>query len=186
MNRSLVTGLVIGVVVAVAGATLAGLGTSGTASFFKSEPTQADVVRVTPVLKTVRTPREVCHDELVTQTAPTRDPHKVTGTVLGAVVGGVLGNQVGGGDGRKIATAAGAAAGGYAGNRIQDRVQKGNTTSTTERRCTTVVDTQEKKVGYDVRYKLGDEEGQVRMDRDPGDFIPVHDGKLVLEAQGAQ
>jgi len=35
-------------------------------------------------------------------------------------------------------------------------------------------------VGYDVSYRLGDETGQVRMDHDPGDVIPVRDGQLVL------
>jgi uncharacterized protein YcfJ len=46
-----------------------------------------------------------------------------------------------------------------------------------------VVDTKEERIGYDVRYRLGDEEGQVRMDRDPGERIPAKDGKLVLEPE---
>jgi uncharacterized protein YcfJ len=29
---------------------------------------------------------------------------------------------------------------------------------------------------------LGDEEGKMRMDRDPGERIPVRDGKLDLDA----
>ncbi|HET9445927.1 MAG TPA: hypothetical protein VFO35_06695, partial [Steroidobacteraceae bacterium] len=81
---------------------------------------------------------------------------------------------------RKVATAAGAAAGGYAGNRIQDRMQEGNTYTTTEQRCQTVYDTHEKQVGYDVRYRLDDVEGSVKMDRHPGERIPVQDGQLVL------
>jgi len=41
-------------------------------------------------------------------------------------------------------------------------------------------------VGYDVKYKLNDKVGQVRMDRDPGNQIPVNkEGQLVL-GQGAQ
>src|SRR5690606_9170751 len=116
----------------------------------------------------------------VTHTQPAKDQHKVTGTVIGAVVGGVLGSQVGSGDGRKVATAAGAAAGGYAGNRIQNRMQKGNTYSTTERRCQTVYDTEERQIGFDVRYRLGETEGSVQMDHDPGERIPVEEGQLVL------
>jgi uncharacterized protein YcfJ len=97
------------------------------------------------------------------------------------VVGGVLGNQVGDGRGRKLATAAGAAAGGYAGNQVQKRMQAGNTYTTTETQCHTVYDSHEKIVGYDVHYKLGDQEGTIRMDRDPGERIPVENGQLVLE-----
>jgi uncharacterized protein YcfJ len=177
MNRSLVTGLVVGAVLATAGGAVAGF------KLFDNKPTHADVLRVTPVLKTVRTPRQVCHDEVITHTIPSRDPHNVTGTVIGAVAGAVIGNQIGRGDGRKIAKVAGAAAGGYAGNRIQNRTKKDNTYTTTEQRCSTVVDTKEERIGYDVRYRLGEEEGQVRMDRDPGERIPVRDGKLVLDAQ---
>ena len=84
------------------------------------------------------------------------------------------------GSGRKVATAAGAAAGGYAGNRIQNRMQEGNTYTTTEQRCETVYDSHEKQVGFDVRYRLGETEGSVQMDRDPGERIPVKDGQLVL------
>jgi len=174
MNKSLVTGLIIGAVVATAGGAVAGY------KLLDNKPTHADVLRVTPVMKTVRTPRQVCHDEVLTHTKPSRDPHNITGTVIGAVVGGVLGNQVGGGKGKQIAKIGGAAAGGYAGNRVQNRMKENDTYTTTEQRCSTVVDKKEEQVGYDVRYRLGEEEGQVRMDHDPGDRIPVRDGQLVL------
>jgi uncharacterized protein YcfJ len=134
------------------------------------------------VTKTVKTPRQECHDEQVVQKAPTRDPHQVTGSVLGAVVGGVIGHQIGDGKGRKIATVAGAAAGGYAGNRVQKRMQDKNTFTTTHAVCTTVYDSHEENVGYDVSYRLGDEQGKVRMDHDPGERIAVEDGKLVTHA----
>src|SRR6185503_19745417 len=101
MNKSLVTGLVVGVVVAATGGAIAGYKVL-------RRPEFAQVVDVKPVMKTIRTPRRECHDEQVVQQAPTRDPHQITGTVIGAVVGGVLGNQVGGGGGRKIAKVAGA------------------------------------------------------------------------------
>ena len=81
---------------------------------------------------------------------------------------------------------AGAAAGGYAGNRVQKNMQERNTVTTTEQRCETVYDSHQERIGFDVRYRLGDEEGKVRMDRDPGERIPVRDGKLVLDAPQAQ
>jgi uncharacterized protein YcfJ len=141
----------------------------------------AQVVDVKPITKTVRTPRQECHDEAVTSDAPVKDKKQITGSVIGAVVGGVVGHQVGSGDGNKIATAAGAAAGGYAGNRIQKRTQDGRTVTNTEQRCETVYDSHKERIGYNVRYRLGDEERTVRMDNDPGERIPVRDGHLVLD-----
>jgi len=114
-----------------------------------------------------------------------QDEHQVLGTVAGAVIGGVLGNQVGGGSGKKAATVAGAAAGGYAGNKTQERIQAGDTYSSTENRCETVVDSREVISGYDVTYRLKGEEGTVRMDHHPGKSIPVEDGQLVLGGAGA-
>jgi uncharacterized protein YcfJ len=173
MNKSLLTGVVLGATVVTAGGVFAGYKAL-------SEPKFAQVLEVQPVMESVKTPRQVCQDVPVTHTRQAKDQHKITGTVIGAVVGGVLGNQVGGGDGRKIATVAGAAAGGYAGNRVQDRMQQGNTYTVNEQRCETVYDTHEKQVGYDVRYRLDDTEGSVQMDHHPGERIPVENGELVL------
>jgi uncharacterized protein YcfJ len=179
MDKSMVKGLVIGAAVAITGGAIAGY------KLIDSEPKFAQVLGVQPVTKTVRTPREECRDEIVQTQAPTRDPKRVTGTAIGAVIGGVLGNQVGGGDGRRVATVAGAAAGGYAGSKVQKRMQAGRTVDTVEQRCTTVYDSHEEPQGFDVRYKLGEEEGTVRMDHDPGERIPVRDGKLVLTQEPA-
>lgn len=180
MNKALMTGLVIGSVVTVTGGAVAGL------KLLDRGRAYAEVLSVTPVTRTVQTPRQECRDEAVVQPAPTRDPNRVTGTVVGAVVGGVLGNQIGDGSGRKIATIAGAAAGGYAGNRIQKRIQDNRVQTTTERRCTTVYDSHEEPAGFDVHYRIGDIEGRVRMDRHPGERIPVRDGQLVLDEPGTE
>jgi len=179
MNKSLLTGLIAGAVVATAGGAIAGYKVL-------SEPKYAEVVDVKPVTKTIRTPRQQCHDEQVTQQAPTRDPHQITGTVVGAVLGAVIGNQVGGGNGKTLAKVAGAAAGGYAGNRVQKGVQERNTVTTTQQRCETVYDSHKERIGFDVQYRIGDNEGTVRMDRDPGERIPVRDGKLVLDAPSSR
>jgi uncharacterized protein YcfJ len=92
----------------------------------------------------------------------------------------LLGNQIGDGDGQTVATVAGAAAGGYAGSKVQKSMQEGNTTQSVEQRCRTVYDSVEKPDGYQVRYRLGDHEGSVQMDHDPGNSIPVENGELVL------
>jgi uncharacterized protein YcfJ len=176
MNRSLLTGVVLGAAVVTAGGAFAGF------QLLEREPEFAEVLDVQPIMETVRTPREACRDVMVTHTRQPRDQHKIAGTAIGAVVGGVLGSQIGSGSGRKVATVAGAAAGGYAGNRVQDRMQQGNTYTTTEQRCETIYDSHEKQVGYNVRYRLGEEESSVQMDHHPGERIPVQDGQLVLGA----
>jgi len=124
MNRSLMMGLAIGTVVAVGAGAVAGL------KMVSKGPEYAQVLKVTPLTKTVQTPRQDCHDETVTHQAPVKDQHQIMGTVAGAVIGGVLGHQIGGGTGRDIATVAGAAGGGYAGNRVQKNLQDKDTYTT--------------------------------------------------------
>ena len=176
MDKSLVTGLVIGAVVAAGAGTFAGV------KLMNKGPQYAEVLSVTPLTKTIHTPRQECHDEQVTQKAPVKDEHQVLGTIAGAVIGGVIGHQVGGGSGRDIATVAGAAGGGYAGNRIQKNLQDRDTTTTTEQKCNTAYDSSEKITGYKVRYRLNGKEDSVKMDHDPGPRIPLRDGQLDLAA----
>lgn len=176
MNKSLLVGTVLGAAVATAGGAVA------TYALVERGPAFATVTAVEPIKETVRTPREVCRDVTVTRQRPVQDEHKIAGTVIGAVAGGLLGSQVGGGNGKKLATVAGAAAGGYAGNQVQGRMQAGDTYTTTEQRCQTVADESERVVGYQVSYDLGGKPGKVRMDREPGERIPLdEEGRLVLD-----
>ena len=86
MNKSMVTGIVVGAAIITAGGAVAGYQ-------FYSEPRFAEVLAVEPIIETVRTPREECEDVSVTHTKQAKDQHKVTGTVVGAVVGG-MGNRL--------------------------------------------------------------------------------------------
>lgn len=136
----------------------------------------AKVVSVDPVRSTTNNPKQVCHDETVTHTAPPKDQHRIAGTAIGAVAGGLLGNQIGGGKGKTLATVAGAVGGGYAGNRIEASRQKGQVTTSVERKCSTVNNSSTKVVGYDVRYVYNGVTRTVRMDHDPGDRVQVQEG----------
>ncbi len=50
--------------------------------------------------------------------------------------------------------------------------------SSVVKRCMT---NQKKMLGYDVTYKIGDQQGKIRMDKDPGAQIPLdNNGQLVL------
>ncbi len=174
MNRQTLIGAVAGAVLVTGVGALAGYRVM-------SGNSHVDVLSSEEIMRTVKTPREVCRDELVTRQKPVKDKHQVAGSVVGAVIGGVLGNQIGSGSGRDIATVAGAAAGGYAGNKVQERMQEGNTEQVTEQRCETVYDSKEVPTGrFKVRYRQGDVEHTVKMDHDPGSRLPVKDGKVVL------
>lgn len=174
MNKSMLVGTALGVVVATAG------GAFATYNLVDRGPQFATVLAAEPIKETIKTPREVCKEVAVTHQKPVQDQHRIVGTAAGAVLGGLLGSQVGGGTGKKIATVAGAVGGGYAGNQVQQRMQANSTYTTTETRCSTVTDTHDQIVGYDVKYDLDGKVGRVRMDRDPGGQIPLRDGQLVL------
>ncbi|WP_158883989.1 glycine zipper 2TM domain-containing protein [Rhodanobacter sp. L36] len=135
----------------------------------------AKVVSVDPV-RDPGGPHQVCRDETVTRTLPPRDEHRVLGTAIGAVAGGLLGNQVGHGRGRTLATVAGAVGGGYAGNRIQANRQHGQVVQSVQHRCSTVNDTSNQIVGYDVHYLYNGVTRTVRMDHDPGDRVQIQEG----------
>jgi uncharacterized protein YcfJ len=174
MDRSMLTGVLVGAGAVTAVAGIAGYEVS------HRQPAYAEVLSTEPMVQTVKTPRQVCKDVVVSRKAPVRDRDRIAGTAVGALVGGLLGNQIGAGSGRTVATIGGAAAGGYAGNRIEKNVQDSNTEKTRETRCKTEYDSQQKVTGYRVSYRLGDKQSVVTMDYDPGDRIPVKDGKLVL------
>ena len=165
MNKSMLAGIGIGVAAALGVAAVASL------NVFERGPQYAQVVSAIPIKETVKTPRQECRNVTVTHRRP----------VHGAVAGGVIGHQFGGGRGKDVATVVGALGGGYAGNQIQGSLQESDTYTTTQQRCKTVYDKSEKMLGYDVTYKIGDQQGKIRMDRDPGTQIPLDsNGQLIL------
>ncbi len=181
LNIAIATALVTGLSAcnrnADAGTSLGGdAGISADAGAADSGAKYAKVVSVDPVHSKSNNPRQVCHDETVTHTAPPKDRHQIAGTAIGAIAGGLLGNQVGGGKGKTLATVAGAVGGGYAGNRIEANHQRGQVTTSVERKCSTVNNTSDKIVGYDVRYEYNGVTRTVRMDHDPGNRVEVKEG----------
>src|SRR5258706_12690798 len=175
MNKSLLVGSVLGAIAVTAGGAIAGYRVL-------EKPSGAEVVSAKELVKTIKTPRQECHDEQVTRTKPAKDTNRLAGTGVGAVVGGLLGHEIGGGSGKALATVAGAAAGGYAGNKIEQKVQQGDTYTSTEQQCTTVYDRSEVPDGYEVLYRLDGKEHPVHMDHDPGKRIPVKDGHVITDS----
>lgn len=174
MNKSMLIGLAGGAAAATAIGGIAGY------EVLHHGPEYAEVVSVQEVSQNIRSPHEVCTEQLVTREAPVQDRNRIAGTAAGAILGGVLGNQIGNGSGRTVATIAGAAAGGYAGNQVQESMQRSDRQTVKEKRCRTEYSDQKKLLGYNVTYRLGSKQETVRMDHDPGPRIPVKDGQLVL------
>jgi uncharacterized protein YcfJ len=175
VNKSMLAGVGIGVAAALSVAAVASL------DVFSTGPRYAQVLSATPIHESVKTPRQQCRNVTVTHRRPVQDENRIAGSVLGAVAGGVLGHQIGNGRGKDVATVVGALGGGYAGNQVQGAMQNNDTYTSTQQRCSTVYDKSQKLLGYDVTYKIGDQQGRVRMDKDPGTQIPVdRNGQLVL------
>ena len=175
MNKSMLAGIGIGVAAALGVAAVASM------NVFERSPQYAQVVSATPIKETVKNPRQECRNVTVTHRRPIQDENRIAGSVLGAVAGGVIGHQFGGGRGKDVATVVGALGGGYAGNQAQGVMQNHDTYTTTEQRCKTVYDKSEQTLGYDVTYKVGDQQGKIRMDKNPGSQIPLdNNGQLVL------
>src|SRR2546429_9634319 len=81
MNKSTVTGFVIGAIVVTAAGAVGGYRVvSGSRG--------AQVLSVTAQHKTLRTPRQECHDAQVTRTKPAKDRDRLLGTGVRAAGGG--------------------------------------------------------------------------------------------------
>ncbi|AFJ47480.1 hypothetical protein [Shimwellia blattae] len=51
-------------------------------------------------------------------------------------------------------------------------------------RCKIVYDKTRQQIGYNVTYRIANQQGKIRMDRNPGSRIPLNkEGQLVLERQ---
>lgn len=161
MNRQMLTGVVAGIGVAIAGgvagftllgesaepvdAQTAEIGDANVETTGAAVPRQTAAPAAPARSQTVtadagavaETPvAEECWDEEVVVQAEPRDEKAIAGTAAGALIGGALGDKLG--DDNDLVTAAGAAAGAYLGRRAQKEYQENQTTTTTERRCAPV------------------------------------------------
>lgn len=143
------------------------------------EPIYGDVVSSTPVTQTVNSSERVCENRTVQKRRErfgTKD-----GTIIGAVVGGLVGNQFGGGSGRALATVGGAAAGGLVGHEVDERHQGGRVYTTSERVCRSEPTTEQKVIGYDIRYRAADGQILTRREEDnPGKQLWLGDRDVIV------
>ena len=151
MNNTVISGLIVGAVV------VAGASAIAWNSGFNPLQKYATVVAVEPAFETNQVPRQVCGDEATLEAA--------------AATG--------------LPPAPPQAAPPQAPVKEEKPAPSGKpaeskTGEVAEEACVTVYDTESIAAGYDVTYELDGIQKVVRMDRDPGERIPVEDGELVL------
>jgi uncharacterized protein YcfJ len=174
INKQLLIGGIVGAIAVTA--------VSATAGYrMLNSDDYAEVLKVSPVIRTVSVPREECRDQLVSVKRPTQDPNQIAGTVTGAVIGGVVGSQIGDGDGKKVATVAGVVAGGISGKKVQEGMQDRNVDQVNQRVCETMQDSRQEQVGYNVTYLFNGHEQTVQMADDPGKRLRMEDGEPVID-----
>ena len=140
---------------------------------------QARVLSSIPVYQQVAVPQQFCEDAQVSTGARTNG----TGAIIGAIIGGVAGNAMGHGSHRGPrgayypstrgpSTVVGAIAGGLIGNAIEGA--NSQPSYETVRRCTQTTGYENRVVAYDVTYEYAGQRHSTRMDRDPGQWMPVN------------
>jgi uncharacterized protein YcfJ len=158
MNNTVLAGLIVGAVVIAAGSAIA------VNSGFNPLQKYADVVNVEPAYDTTRVPRRVCGEEMelakqAAAAAATPGAPQPAGAAAGAP------------EAPPPAPAAEEESG---------EAPEGEAGEASAEECLTVFDTESIQAGFDVTYELDGVQKMVRMDRDPGERIPVEDGELVL------
>ena len=147
----------------------------------------ATVIDAEPIFKTIRvkTPRKHCwQEEVAYETDYYNDrnyryanQHNETSTVLGGVIGAAIGNAVGHRKKNKqVGTVVGAVLGASIGNAVgSQRNRRTYVTYGTEERCEVIQEThtEERIVGYKVRYRYSNATYSTRTKVDPGDTIRV-------------
>jgi uncharacterized protein YcfJ len=159
MNKSMLTGVITGVGIAIAGG-VAGFSLMGNSSVEdaavaaeaapeatagpearaasvqpaeRTETVTTGTVAATPAPVEEPAVAQECWDEEVVVQADPRDDKAIAGTAAGAVIGGAVADKLG--DDNDLLTAAGAAAGAFFGRRAQKEFQENRTTTVIERRC---------------------------------------------------
>ena len=149
---------------------------------------RARVHEVQPQYEVVQVPRQECTSQLV-QDAPQpvagSGTPGVAGAVIGGVAGGILGHQVGRGSGRDAATVGGAIVGAIAGNSIQNaNAQPQQYVQAPPREvqnCRTVMEQQQRPVGYRVTYEYRGNMYTTLTHEQPGQSLPVRVSVTPLE-----
>ena len=130
----------------------------------------AKVLRVTPQVRQVNEPREVCHTDYQ---RVEREERGSGGALLGGLAGGLLGSRFGRGDGRVASAAAGAVVGAVVGDRVSNRDVEPQVEERPIRRCSIQDNWVSRSDGFIVDYEYHGHRYSTYSAYDPGDRLPV-------------
>lgn len=147
------------------------------AAFGAVHYSEAPVVGVDPLIETVQvnTPREVCREE---RYAVQPRGRSVAAPLIGAAIGGALGHTIGHTEkDNNLGAVVGAIVGGAVGLGVANRPQPaaGVAAYQTRQMCALENDirTEERVVGYRVRYRYQGEVYVMETDREPGETVRI-------------
>jgi uncharacterized protein YcfJ len=139
-------------------------------------PAYAEVVGVEPVTRIVTTPDKSCRSLQAVQPKAPGGESPGAGIVIDGMAGGAIRHQ----DADEAANAATSRADLLRGDATPKQAQQKDTYSAGGLRCRAGNRVVTKVIAYDVRYRLHGKTTKVRMDHDPGQRLPVKDGKVIL------
>jgi len=171
MKKKILMGAAIG--------TAAVLSAGATAGYLAwKNPAYAEVVGVEPVTQVTTAPDRACRRAQAAQRESAREEERIAETVIDGMAGGVVKRQDAKGERTPVSTRVDLL-GGESGNRNLDKLQEKDTYAAGGKRCRAGSRVSMKVIAYDVRYRLHGKTAKVRMDHDPGQRLPVKDGKVV-------
>jgi uncharacterized protein YcfJ len=173
MKKKILMGAAIG-----AAAVLSAGATAGYLAW--KNPAYAEVVGVEPVTQVVTTQDKTCRSLQAAQRKSAREDEPIIGTVIDGMAGGVVRRQDANGVASVVSTRAELLGRETAGDQAQKKIQEKDTYSADGKHCRGRNRVSAKVVAYDVRYRLYGKTSKVRMDHDPGQRLPVKDGKVVI------
>ncbi len=153
MNNTVVAGLILGTVV------VAGAGAVAVNSGFNPFQKYATVVAVEPAFDDNQVPRQVCGDEA---------------TIAAATAAATAGSVPPAAPSSALPEAASPQV------PAEKSVQSTKPGETPVDTCVTFYDTESVAAGFDVTYELDRVQSVVRMDRNPGERLPVEVGEIVV------
>ena len=134
---------------------------------------QARVVSVTPLVKQIATPQQVCG----TSQVAVQEQRTGEGALFGAVAGGIIGNALGKGGGKGGSTALGVMGGAVVGNQLEaPKVDVQNVTTCSNQNVFQNVTT------YQVTYEYAGRQYGVEMANPPGQYVNI---QVSIAVQGA-
>ena len=153
-RQSVIIGIAIGAIV------VATCGAIASRRMTDRAPQYAQVIAVSPIVRRVRMPHEVCKSEEVKHVRPAQPQESAPPGESAPPEEAAQHKEAA----RRMRS-----------TQRERSARSEDTYTTIEEHCVTAYETKEERQGYEVRYRLNGAEGSLRMDHVPGARVPVRD-----------